>query len=663
MTYEQIKQEEKKLFEHWLKGAEAGDARAEWLVGECYRHGRGVAESKETAVEWLKKAAEQGHAEAQYALGECYFFGEGIEGNVVTAAKWYAKAAEQGHIKAQYKLAECYFWGSGVDANQETAMGWYRKAAEQGHADAQARMGELCLARNPTEAIKWLEKSLRAEYSELAVMEILKNKKPLSRAEAIFLEALDCLVKETRFEKLKQAAELGLADAQCELAECYFSGEGVDESHTEAIKWYTKAAEQGHAKAQYELAECYFWGYGVKTNYVKAVKWYINAAKQGYASAQYSLGECYYYGDGIKINYAKALEYFKNALVSEEFDDCALNIECCKERLAMAHEMTPEDLTLSNAVALLESKDTAAEGFKTISDLAEKGYGEAQFQLGECYKNGYGIRKNTATAIKWYTKAAEQDLADAQYALAECYFEGDGVKQDFFKALELYNKARHEYECEEQITECKKAILLLAEKSDEGAKLKAVLEKKLIDRLAELLNDADSADEALAQLRELAGEKNGAAAMELAKYYSETGDHVSMIEYLTLSADAGHAGALFELGKCFYLGFAVSQSYENALYYWEKAAELDCAEAIFNLGVCYCRGQGVKCSPAKAFELWQRSYSLGFKSARSNLARCYERGFGTQKDISKAIGIYEELSRDGDMGARVTLKRLKGGKR
>ena len=55
----------------------------------------------------------------------------------------------------------------------------------------------------------------------------------------------------------KQAAEQGVADAQCNLGVCYEKGEGVAKNYTEAVKWYRKSAEQGVAKAQYNLGLCY----------------------------------------------------------------------------------------------------------------------------------------------------------------------------------------------------------------------------------------------------------------------------------------------------------------------------------------------------------------------------------------------------------------------
>jgi len=48
---------------------------------------------------------------------------------------------------------------------------------------------------------------------------------------------------------------------------------------------------------------------------------------------------------------------------------------------------------------------------------AEQGYAKAQYNLGLCYKNGWGVRKNITEAKKWFRKAAEQGLETAQEAL------------------------------------------------------------------------------------------------------------------------------------------------------------------------------------------------------------------------------------------------------
>ena len=51
-------------------------------------------------IDELKKRAEAGDAKAQYILGCCY----GVEQNFEEAVKWYRLAAEQGDIDAKEAL-------------------------------------------------------------------------------------------------------------------------------------------------------------------------------------------------------------------------------------------------------------------------------------------------------------------------------------------------------------------------------------------------------------------------------------------------------------------------------------------------------------------------------------------------------------------------------
>ena len=53
----------------------------------------------------LLKKAKAGDAEAQYKLGDCYYWGEeGVVEDKVEAVKWYRKAAEQGNVNAKKAL-------------------------------------------------------------------------------------------------------------------------------------------------------------------------------------------------------------------------------------------------------------------------------------------------------------------------------------------------------------------------------------------------------------------------------------------------------------------------------------------------------------------------------------------------------------------------------
>jgi TPR repeat protein len=81
------------------------------------------------------------------------------------------------------------------------------------------------------------------------------------------------------------------------------------------------------------------------------------------------------------------------------------------------------------------------EAVKWYRKAAEKGYADAQFSLGQCYRRGEGVPQDYAEAVKWYRKAAEQGDAGAQYNLGVCYANGQGVPQNKAVGIKWMKKA------------------------------------------------------------------------------------------------------------------------------------------------------------------------------------------------------------------------------
>lgn len=188
----------------------------------------------------------------------------------------------------------------------------------------------------------------------------------------------------------KQAAELGLLEAQCMyIIDLLVISEESGKDFSSEVKKYVNlirnAANQGDPDEQACLAMLYEEGFGVSEDMKTAVKWYQKAADQGNAGAQSKLGECYYLGKGVAENDAKAVKWFQKS--------------------------------------------------------ADQGNADAQWQLGHCYYFGNGVLKNEQKAASFYQKAANQGHAKAQYLLGNCYQFGCGVKKDFRKAIEWYKKS------------------------------------------------------------------------------------------------------------------------------------------------------------------------------------------------------------------------------
>ncbi|KAF9106416.1 hypothetical protein BGX29_009572 [Mortierella sp. GBA35] len=88
-----------------------------------------------------------------------------------------------------------------------------------------------------------------------------------------------------------------------------------------------------------------------------------------------------------------------------------------------------------HAVGDLKSRDsfasTAAKGELVL----------AIYELGICFRHGWGVDKNKKTAAYYFEIAANLGDPDAQNDLAWCYYHGVGVKKDMYKAAKYYRLA------------------------------------------------------------------------------------------------------------------------------------------------------------------------------------------------------------------------------
>ena len=189
----------------------------------------------------------------------------------------------------------------------------------------------------------------------------------------------------TALRKYRQAAEMGHAAAQNNLAYMYEHGEGVAQDFGQALRWYRMAAQAGSASAQFNLADMYERGRGVAVDAVEAARWYRLAAEQGHPSAQNNLGFLYENGTGVAQDFTQAHAWYTRA--------------------------------------------------------AESGNASAQYNLGVMYDDGVGVAEDDVEAVRLYRLAAEQENTAAQNNLGFAYQHGQGVAQDYTEALHWYREA------------------------------------------------------------------------------------------------------------------------------------------------------------------------------------------------------------------------------
>lgn len=120
----------------YFNAAEAGDARAQFLLGLKYETGTDVARDLKKAADWYEKAARQGNLEAQFKYATMLEQGRGRPADKAAAAQWYGLAARAGFAPAQYNLGVLQLNTASDEAARIEGLVWLILAREQGVAAA-----------------------------------------------------------------------------------------------------------------------------------------------------------------------------------------------------------------------------------------------------------------------------------------------------------------------------------------------------------------------------------------------------------------------------------------------------------------------------------------------------------------------------------------------
>jgi TPR repeat protein len=115
----------------WLRrAAEAGHARAQYLLGLSYSRGRGVVQDDAEAERWFSRAASQAYAPACFHLAWMAHKGEGVAHDAARAQRLMAQAAGLGMSAAGLALGRFHELGEGVERDAVAALKWYTQAAD-----------------------------------------------------------------------------------------------------------------------------------------------------------------------------------------------------------------------------------------------------------------------------------------------------------------------------------------------------------------------------------------------------------------------------------------------------------------------------------------------------------------------------------------------------
>lgn len=411
--------------------AEHGDAQCMNALGLLYKTGIGVPHDLQKANEWFELASKQGYPGAIGNLARSYALGIGVKKSISKAHEIAVQLQER-DIKTYYAISGYLF---SLEGNHVEAIECYKKGFELGDALSEFKFGRylvkgLGCEKDVVQGVRHISHAADCEIGK-AIMEMATLYE--SGFEEAGIEQSDS--EAVKFYEI--AANRGFTYAQLKLAKAYKKGLlSLKIDQTESFKWYLRLAKGGNKDAVFNVAYAFHTGEGVERDYSEAVKWYSIAVKNGSIAAMNNLGKCYEEGNGVEKDLEKAF---------------SLYLKAAKE----GSEMAATNLSL-------------------------------------CYQEGTGTPANPEEALFWKERVAANNNVGAQVTVSKWYYKGYGTARDLEKALYWYVKSKSGSE-NSTISNLEEAIRKMRHKADEGQPLFQYLLAKCYDYGVCMLQDRDKA--------------------------------------------------------------------------------------------------------------------------------------------------------------------------
>ena len=363
-----------------LKGAEAERVLASMGFGMMAANPVSDPNKKNKpnrATKTLIAKANKGNARAMSELGSKYRIGDGgLRVNCELAEKWLEKAALKGLEHAMYNLATL------LESNNrfDKARMWYQKCADLNGTGRQMATSSL---------------------------DSMDQKQNLGKYAPIERDAETCGHCGTAQTKEKQLKS-------CNCHKQFYCDQACQQANWKDHKAACKAARK----------------VGKKQN-----KQALKTAKQSTSSVAadgkiHGLNKCALCDAGFPAN----TNFNKDP--TESYLLCCGALLCwdCGDR--MLDEKTPPYCLLCKK----RIPSSKGQSFKALLKLIKNGDGEGVFEamIAEHYIHGLGCAKSDELSFQWYKKSAQKGYIQAQFQLGQYYSNGIGVKKSPKRALKWY---------------------------------------------------------------------------------------------------------------------------------------------------------------------------------------------------------------------------------
>jgi uncharacterized protein len=282
---------------------------------------------------------------------------------------------------------------------------------------------------------------------------------------------------------------------------------------------------------------------------------------------------------------------------------------------------------------LISSTQNYYIGYLWVLLAVRQGHAEAQFVLGLIYENGKTIEKDYVKAVKCFRRSAEQGFAPGQNNYAWMLIRGDGIERNYKQGFKWYKLA-----------------------AEQG-----MATGQFIVGLAYYLGDwsyvaKQNFQEAVHWLRLSANQGNPEAQFYLGRIYHQGGilerGQQNEFSWRKISDQNRIAEKQLDLWLGNNTKDEVAQDFDEAIRWYQLAADQDNPDAQFNLGLMYLKGQGVSQNHEKGIDLIERASEKDHSAALYHLGLAYDLGDGVEPNDEYSNWNYEIAAENGHSGAR-----------
>lgn len=271
--------------------------------------------------------------------------------------------------------------------------------------------------------------------------------------------------------------------------------------------------------------------------------------------------------------------------------------------------------------------------YQWMVQAAEQGLPEAMCGLGNMYRVGDVVEKNSGKAFAWHLKAAMSGCAASEYAIACLYEQGEGVEQDTFKALRWCRKAALHGYAEAQLRlgiayestgkerHFRTAVTFYQQAAQQHT-VEAWLHLAALYEARKGEQDLQKAWECYVNAWETGDEDAYKEAKRLVDEGLANPDASTLMEWYRKCIKRGHKEVWYDLGKIYHEGRGLERNLKEARQCYLIAARTShIAEAQHALGCMYEQGEGTLPNLQEAIRWYEAAANQGHAEAQAACRR------------------------------------------